>query len=543
MQEPTTTTTVSRTKRRVAVLLMASTGLLIAGGSAAFAVSGGGYSSNQQGCQATDSDYDTPAGQTYSGCHNTQLSVENGQTSQGNPSQSNTKYVSVGEDQAPIDPNSVGTNTEESIGVPGNSGSPHGFCVQANTNGTNQTPATSPEQQSKAIADGCKDNPSGTGFAENIDYYEFYCPIVEATQPATAQAAPVTGAVVTAGDTIGQNDPTGQFGGAIAGNAQAAAAVGQPCEDPGYTGTPGSGFNSLAPTVDTGTGQNLTPIIEDGVLVYYGMDDNNDNGEHDGVGPYCNPPTPAPASSPAPAPTKGKSKGHKNPPPPPPAPAPYPSSQGDCPNALGAANGSSDGGAITLALTPLGITNTPSQTNPEGILNFSTGFCADGICAEGTTQQQTVYHGCGANAEVTPQGGCTSPKNANVYDYAPGGNPNNDPSVNNESYNCNSGDPSTTSKSACGSGGMDGIRESVPQNENAEPGIQIYSDPDPQRSPAVGGTPFWPTPGLYIGTCGVYAGSPATTGQIVGKLPTSSSPVAVTNAAGQIAIDPNPSVC
>jgi hypothetical protein len=36
---------------------------------------------------------------------------------------------------------------------------------------------------------------------------------------------------------------------------------------------------------------------------------------------------------------------------------------------------------------------------------------------------------------------------------------------------------------------------------NAEPGIQTYQDPDPQRSPAL---PF-ATPGLYVGTCGVYA--------------------------------------
>ena len=543
MQEPTPTNKVSRTKRRVAVLLMASTGLLLAGaGTAAFAVSGGGYSPNQQGCQQTDSDYDTPTGQTYAGCHNTQLNVESGQTSQGNPTPANTRYVSVGEDQAPVDPNSVGTNTEESVGIPGNSGSPHGFCAQANTDGTNQQPATTPEQQNKAIADGCKDNPNGTGFAENIDYYEFYCPIVEAAGPATSQAAPVTGAIGQAGSTIGQNDPTGQFGGPIAGNAQALGSVGQPCEDPGYSGTPGSGFNSLAPTLDTGTGQNLTPVLENGVIVYFGMDDNNDNGEHDGLGPYCNPPTVAPA----PAPSSNNGKGHKSPSAPP--PSPYPSTQGQCPNSFGAANGSSDGGALMLALTPLGVTNTPSQTNPEGIANFSTGFCADGICTETTTQQQTVYHGCGANAEVTPTTGCTSPKNANVYDFAPGGSPSNDPSTdpNGEGPNCNSGDPGTTSPSACGTGGMDHWRTLAPQNENAEPGVQVYSDPDPQRSPAVNGTPlnsFWPTPALYVGTCGVYAGSEATTGTIVGDKQQTVGGQQVINNAGQVAIDPNPTVC
>jgi hypothetical protein len=489
--EPTPTTKVSRTKSKVAVLLLASTGLLLAGaGSAAFAVSGGGYSPNQQGCNPGDSDYATPTGQTYAGCHTGQLNVESGQNNGGAPTPDNARYVSAGIDQSPNDPNSQALPGEYQVGLPGNSGSPHGACVQANTDGTNPAPASTPEQQNQAIADGCTDNPNGTGFAENVDYYDFYCPI--------------------------------------------AAAIGYRCEAPGYGGSPGSGFDSLAPKVDQGTGQNLTPVLENGVIVYYGMDDNSDNGEHDGVGPYCDPP-----QTTSDTPTKPGKRTNN----------PHDAASSSAPSTAtcqsGAANGSSDGGAIMLLITPLGVANTPSQTHPEGLLNGSLGACADGICAEFTTQQQTVYHGCGANAEVTPTNGCTSPKNANVYDYAPGNNPNNDPSVNNESPDCNSGDAKSTSTASCGAGGMDALREATPQNENTEPGVQVYSDPDPQRSPAVNGTPLdflWPTPAAYVGSCGVYAGSPKTTGQI---LPSNESVGGqqITNADSQIAIDPNPSVC
>ncbi|HET6875851.1 MAG TPA: hypothetical protein VFH70_13780, partial [Acidimicrobiales bacterium] len=231
---------------------------------------------------------------------------------------------------------------------------------------------------------------------------------------------------------------------------------------------------------------------------------NSDNGEHDGVGPYSN-----------------KYGQHSN----------------------GAQNGSSDGGAIMLLLTPMKATATPSQTNPEGLVNVSFGECADGICSEATTEQQTVYQGCNApDSYGHAKCAAGTPKKANVYDYAPGGNPNNDPSVNNESANCNAGDSNSISEKNCGPGGMNSLRSHTPANENAEPGVQLYSDPDPQRSPAAP-APFWPTPGLYVGTCGVYAGSPATTGQAFGTKPMIIGGIPVTNQAGQIAIDPNPSAC
>ena len=434
-------------------LLVATVGLLIAGaGSAAFAVSGGGYSPYQQGCQPGDSDYATPNGETYPGCHNTALNVESGGTSQGDASNSNTKYAQVGFDQVPNDPNSAGTPTEYSLGEPGNSGSPHALCASANTDGTNSKPAsrnTKPEASGQAAdaGNGCGNNPNGAGFTTNVDYYQYYCPV--------------------------------------------AAMLGHPCEDTSY------GTSTL--TGNLGDTVAYQPIVQNGVLVYYGMDDNSDNGEHDGVGPYS-------------------ALAHQN---------------ND-----GAQNGSSDGGSILLVLDPMKAGATPSQTNPEGAANASSGFCADGICAEATTEQQTVYHGCGAT-DSYGRAPCDkgTPKNANVYDYSPDGNPANDPSVNSESPNCNAGDQTSTSEQQCGSGGMNAIRSATPANENAEPGVQLYSDPDPQRSPAAP-APFWPTPALYVGTCGVYAGSPATTGQAFGSTPTP-----VTNQAGQVAVDPNPSAC
>lgn len=439
-----------RNKRKVVGLLVATAALLLAGaGSAAYAVSGGGYSPYQQGCQPGDSDYATPANQTYPGCHNTALNVESGGTTQGDPSNANTKYAQVGVDQSPNDPNSTGTPTPYSIGEPGTSGSPHAACVSANTDGTGSAP-TSPKTKPEAAGqaanaqNGCGDNPNGAGFDSNIDYYQYYCPV--------------------------------------------AAMLGHPCEASSY------GTTTLTP--DQGTGVAYQPIVQNGVLVYYGMDDNSDNGEHDGLGPYSTP------------------GGWKD---------------------NGAVNGSSDGGAILLVLSPMKTTNAPSQTNPEGAANASAGFCADGICGAATTEQQTVYHGCGADPHVKCDEG--TPQNANVYDYAPGGNPANDPSVNSESANCNSGDPSTTNRQACGNGGLNGWRSATPANENTEPGVQLYTDPDPQRSPAAP-APLWPTPALYAGTCGVYAGSPATTGQVLGTTPTP-----VSNQAGQVAIDPNPSAC
>ena len=448
---------VRRSARLAAVVTGGAVICLGAWAGAAFAVSGGGYQPHQQGCQSGDSDYATPNGQTYPNCHNFAINVESGGTTQGVPNDGNTRYVSYGDDQSPNDPNSTGTPGEFSLGEPGTTGDPHAGCLAVNTDGTGGGPApagTKPESPGAAAnsTQGCGNNPKGTGFEANYDYYQVYCPI--------------------------------------------AKMLGHPCEDT----SPGtSSFN-----LDNGGASNLTPIMENGLMIYLGADDNLDNGEHDGVGPY--------------------SKATKQ-------------------NNYGSQNGSSDGGALMILLTPQTATRTPTMTHPIGLINFSEGECADGICFETTTQQQTVYQGCGA-PDSFGQAPCDpgTPQNANVYDYAPGGNPANDPSVNSESANCNSGDANSTSEAQCGPGGMDAVRSATPANENAEPGIQLYSDPDPQRSPAAP-SPFWPTPGLYVGTCGVFIGSPATTGAIVGTKPRSVGPVAVVNAAGQIAIDPAPASC
>jgi hypothetical protein len=437
------------------VVTAAVLGLGVLSGTA-LAVSGGGYSPQQQGCRTGDADYATPNGTTYPGCHNVALNVESGGTHQGRPGNHNTEYVQYGNDQAPNDPRSQGTPTPYSIGEPGSTGSPHAGCVAVNTDGTRgrPAPAGSPEAPGRAEDSryGCGNNPKGAGVEVNYDYYQYYCPI--------------------------------------------AGAVGLACEDtsPGTTSV----------TPDTGHHVAYQPLVKNGVLVYFGMDDNTDNGEHDGVGPYS-------------------AQAHQN-------------------NG-GAQNGPSDGGAIMLIIDPSGIYDRPSQTRPEGVANLSAGSCADGICAEATTQRQTVYHGCGA-ADSHGQAPCDqgTPRNANVYNYAPGGSPANDPSVNSEPSGCNSGGAQSTSESACGSGGMDAYRSATPANENAEPGVQVYSDPDPQRSPAAP-SPLWPTPAVYVGTCGVYMGSPGTTGQLLGTKPVSVAGEQVTNQAGQVAVDPNPSAC
>lgn len=423
----------------------------------AAAVSGGGYQPAQQGCQPTDADWATPNDVTYPGCHNLAVNVESGGTTGGNANAANTRYVSLGADQLPNDPKSTGTGGLFSIGLPGTTGSPHAGCAAINTDGTGGGPAPSgtppqPLGQAENTPNGCGSNPRGTGVESNVDYYQYYCPI--------------------------------------------AKMLGYTCEDTS------SGATTLTPV--SGGQVALQPVLENGVLVYLGADDNTDNGEHDGLGPYT---------------------------------------QLVNPKDLGAANGPSDGGGVTVSATPRHAAQLPTQSHPEGLANASFGACADGICLEGTTQQQTVYYGCGA-AEAGRLVPCSAgtPQNANVYNYAPGGAPAHDPSVNTESAGCNSGDKNTTSAAQCGPGGMNAIRAATPAHENAQPGIQLYTDPDPQRSPAAP-APLWPTPAVYIGTCGVYLGSPATTGQVLGSKPLAVGGLSLTNSAGQIAIDPNPAIC
>jgi hypothetical protein len=433
-------------------------GSLAAWGGVALASSGGGYEPNQMDCQPFADDWATPQGAVYPGCHNLALNVESGGTTQGEANSGNTRYAELGMDQEAVDHNSKGTPTEYSVGYPGDTGSPHAGCIAVNTDGTNGGTAPSsqkPESASKAEDSeyGCGKNAKGAGFEVNFDYYEWYCPIV--------------------------------------------AAAGHPCEDPSY--------GTTNYTIDDGTGVASAPIVANGLLAYFGEDDNNDNTEHDGVGPYNN------------------ALGYVN--------------------DEGAENGASDGGAMILSVQPGNAARLFTPTHPEGLANYSAGFCADGICAEFTTQQQAVNHGCdapdsyvgpdGTSPSMLSQASCApgTPQNANVYNDAA-----KDPSVQTEKAACNSGGAesgggSTTDQENCGPGGMNAIRSNEPVNEYAEPGVQTFADPDSSRSPALP-SPLWPTPASYIGTCGVTIGSPALpTASVIDKTP-------LGNGAGQVVVDP-----
>jgi hypothetical protein len=239
------------------------------------------------------------------------------------------------------------------------------------------------------------------------------------------------------------------------------------------------GSNTVTPAV--GTQNKLGELLSKGLLLYLGADDNLDNGEHDGF-------TGAPGSY-----------------------------------TDGAINGPSDGGAVVLSLTPQNAKNTPTGHNPEGLVNLSSGMCADGICGGATTQQQSVYQGCGSKTTKNPaddQCASGTQPNGNVYE-------NGAPSSRSESPNCQSGSPDN-SGSACfknsdgttNSNGADGYRQSTPNDMNTQPGVQTYQDPDPQRSPVL---PIG-TPGVYVGTCGVYVNDgggsvgPGITGQKPGYI-------------------------
>ncbi len=433
----------------------------------AAAVSGGGYNPNQNDCQWNNDAWATPQGEQYPGCHSIALNVETGGTTNGDADSDNTRFVEYGDNQNPVDPNSQGTPTELSLGYPGDTGAPHAGCLAANTDGTTGGPApagtpptSSANAENEAAANnwGCGNNPNGTGFEADYDLYALYCPLVASAEP---------------------------------------------CEDPSYASEPAT-F-----TPDTGSAQALTDIVTQGLVVYYGMDDNTDNTEHDGFDGL------------------------------------------DSTN--GAINGPSDGGGMILSLEPqwLLAPTTPTVTNPEGLANYSGGFCADSICFEGSTQQQTDYYGCydpsnpnDATWEASGTDGATNPENDTNDDQCASGVPentntyeNNTPQSTEESQYCNSGGPDgnppapvdsgtewpcytntngtsndTSDQPGCASagapnpngtdecGGANAYRQDTPQQVNSEPGIQTFEDPDPQRSPAL---PFG-TPGIYVGTCGVF---------------------------------------
>jgi hypothetical protein len=214
-------------------------------------------------------------------------------------------------------------------------------------------------------------------------------------------------------------------------------------------------------------------IAKNGFVLYLGADDNLNAGEHDGA-----------------------------------------SGENDTDEA---ANGPSDGGAVVVYVTPGDPTNPrkPSLSDPVPVAGASEGFCADGICQEVTTTRQVIYNGGGGSGEERDAA------NYEGKDF--------------ESYDCGSG--SQRDERACSENGgktMNEYRADEAENVYAEPGVQIYADPDAQSSPIdplyeAGFTDqpdLYPLPGAYVGTCGVVAGTP--------KKPAPASPV--TNGAGQVVV-------
>jgi hypothetical protein len=243
------------------------------------------------------------------------------------------------------------------------------------------------------------------------------------------------------------------------------------------------GNNSVTPQTGAPDAQGLTALLTGGVRLYFGQDDNTDAGEHDGV-------------------TGGN-------------------------GTAGSFNGPSDGGGIGLFFLPALATQTPTASDPVPFAGVYEGFCADGICQEGTTQQQTLYQGCGAtgpDGKAMPDDKCGpgSAQSRNVYDYS---------GKQWDPYACSSGDSHSEAPgpNGCGNYTMDQWRQKEAHNVYAEPGFQFYEDPDPEGSPA-GPSQLYPLPAVYAGTCGVTLGG----GGFVPPAPASP----VTNSAGQVSVAP-----
>lgn len=233
----------------------------------------------------------------------------------------------------------------------------------------------------------------------------------------------------------------------------------------------------LTPSTGAPDLQGLLTAAGEGIDVYLGADDNLDAGEHDGV--------------------DGNFGTKKS------------------------VNGPSDGGAVRAHVTPKNAGTTPSLSNPAPVAGAQFGSCADGVCESATTQRYTVYQG--------------DPHSKTSRDVANYDGKAWDP------YDCSSGDPK--SEQACHDAthkNMDSYREGEAGNVYAEPGVQVYEDPDPQGSPidpfyegGLYGMPMlYPLPGIYAGTCGVIFGG--------GPVFTVPAGTPMTNSAGQVVI---PTAC
>ena len=223
-------------------------------------------------------------------------------------------------------------------------------------------------------------------------------------------------------------------------------------------------------TPQSGSPDGSAAALAQGAKVYFGADDNLDTGEHDGV--------------------DGKN------------------------GTAHSANGPSDGGAITVdwhpdqlaawvaALSAAPGAPGPFLSNPVPLVSTGFGACADGICLGVYTAQTTVY-----------QGGTAGQRDVYNYDGKQWDPANCDSGSSADELNCNGGPKQPHN--------MDQYRQAEKQNVVAQPGVQIYEDPDPQASP-IG--PY-PLPAAYAGTCGVTLGGGAAP-------PAPASPA--TNSAGQV---------
>jgi hypothetical protein len=183
-------------------------------------------------------------------------------------------------------------------------------------------------------------------------------------------------------------------------------------------------------------------------------------------------------------------------------------------------NGPSDGGGIRANLTPQTVAAWLDAvsagnigyllTHPVPLIDAGFGACADGVCAVVTTERRTVYQGKGDGSR-------------DVTDYE---------GKQWDPYTC--GGPSD-GKDSCGGHKLRWWNKQE-GTVYAEPGVQVFEDPDPQGSPIDplfdgGATPtpnLYPIPGVYAGTCGVTAG-----GGPVASLPAGTP---MTNSAGQIKV-------
>jgi hypothetical protein len=198
----------------------------------------------------------------------------------------------------------------------------------------------------------------------------------------------------------------------------------------------------------------IANFAANGINFYMGADDNLDGGEHDGV--------------------DGR---HDT-------------------GTFGVQTGPSDGGAVNAYVHPQDAATTPTAYNPAPIAGASFGSCADGVCEDVTTYRHTVYRGDGKGSR-------------SVSDY---GGKQWDP------FDCSGA--SLKEEKACDAGpGKPRNLSDWKKTEgetHADPGVQIYEDPDAQASPIDpiaelkaglgqddGTTPLYPLPGMYLGTCGL----------------------------------------